>query len=108
MKSSEQLADAIKQIIDLCTDNDMTAIFVGTVKANDDAYIITYPGHDISTDQGIDTVATQLYHAAICTPKSHLGTIILNVAAAMCVSSPIIEQTFYADMEKKREMVKQS
>ena len=102
MKSPEQLAEALKQINDLCLENDMPAIFVGTVKANDDIKIITYPGHDTKSDQGIDAVAQQLYLAAVRTPKSHLTTIILNVAAAMCVSSPVIEQTFYADLAKKR------
>ena len=104
MKSPEQLATAIKQINDLCLENDMPAIFVGTVRANDDVNIIAYPGHDTSTDKGIDAVAQQLYQTAVRTPKSHLATIILNVAAAICVSSPVIEQTFYADLAKKREM----
>lgn len=104
MKSPEQLAAALKQITDICNECEMPAIFVGTVKANDDVNIIAYPGHDTSTANGIDAGAHQLYQAAVRTPKSHLATIILNVAAAICVSSPVIEQTFYADLAKKREM----
>ena len=102
MKSPEQLAEAVKQIADLCTENEMPAIFVGTVKANDDVNIIIYPGHDTSTDQGIDTVAQQLYLAAVRTPKSHLGTIILNVAAALCVANPEIGKLFMQDIGKKQ------
>lgn len=98
MKSPEQLADAIKQITDLCIENEMPAIFVGTVKANDDVNIITYPGHDTSTDHGIDIVVSQLYLAAMRTPKSHLGTIILNVAAALCVANPEIGKLFMQDL----------
>lgn len=102
MKSPEQLAAAIKQVSDLCTENDMPAIFVGTVKANDDVTIISYPGHDTSTDQGIDSVVRQLYQAAMRTPKSHLGTIILNVAAAICVANPEINKLFMEDIGKKQ------
>lgn len=102
MKSPEQIADALKQITDICTECEMPAIFVGTVKANDDVNLITYPGHDTSTNHGMDAVALQLYLAAVRTPNSHLGTIILNVAAAMCVANPEIGKLFMQDLGKKQ------
>ena len=105
MKSPEQLADALKQITDICTENEMPAIFVGTVKANDDVNLITYPGHDTSTNHGMDAVARQLYQAAMQTPKSHLGTIILNVAAAMCAANPEINKLFMQDIGKKQAQI---
>lgn len=102
MKSPEQITDALKQITDICTECEMPAIFVGTVKANDDVNLITYPGHDTSTNHGMDAVARQLYLAAVHTPKSHLGTIILNVAAAMCAANPDIGKLFMQNLGKKK------
>ena len=102
MNTPEQLAQAIKQITDICNECDMPAIFVGTVKANDDINIITYPGHDTKADYGIESVAQQLYLAAARTPKSHLGTIILNAAAALCVANPEVSRLFLEDLGKKQ------
>ena len=106
MKSPEQLADALKQITDICTECEMPAIFVGTVKANDDVNLITYPGHDTRSDQGIENVAQQLYLAAARTPKSHLSSIILNVAAALCVANPEVSKLFLQDLGKKQAQLK--
>lgn len=57
------------------------------------------------TEQDIEQIVRQLYQAAMQTPKSHLGTIILNVAAAMCSANPEINKLFMQDIGKKQSQI---
>lgn len=101
MKSPEQLATAIKTITDAFEQGQLKGMFVARPLYND-INIIAFPGYHASpdTDQDVEQIARQLYNAAVQTPKSHLGTIILNVAA-MCASNPEINKLFMQDIGKK-------
>lgn len=103
MKSSEQLASAIKTITDAFEQGQLRGMFVARPLYND-ANIIVFPGYNVSpdTEQDIEQIVRQLYQAAMQTPKSHLGTIILNVAAAMCAANPEINKLFMQDIGKKQ------
>lgn len=103
MKSPEQLAEAIKTITEAFEHGQLRGLFVARPLYND-INLIAYPGYHVSpdTDQDVDQIARQLYNAALQTPKSHLGTIILNVAAAMCVVNPEIGKLFMEDIGKKQ------
>lgn len=98
MKTQEAVK-IFEQLQSIYKDNNMQGIFIAA--ADPDKHMVCYPGHD----DDIDSICRQLYVFATSAPKSHLGTIILNVAAAICVSSPIIEQEFYNDLERKRSML---
>lgn len=99
----EQIATAIKTITDAFEQGQMRGMFVARPLYND-INIIAFPGYNVSpdTERDIEQIARQLYNAAMQTPKSHLGTIILNVAAAMCVSNPEIGKLFMEDIGKKQ------
>lgn len=103
MKSSEQLASAIKTITDAFEQGQLRGMFVARPLYND-INIIAFPGYHVSpdTEQDIEQIARQLYQAAMQTPKSHLGTIILNVAAFLCVANPEIGKLFMQDIGKKQ------
>lgn len=103
----EQLASAIKTITDAFEQGHLRGMVVARPLYND-INIIAFPGYHVSpdTEQDIEQIARQLYNAAVQTPKSHLGTIILNVAAAMCVSNPEINKLFAQDIGKKQAQMK--
>lgn len=99
----EQLAEAVKTITDAFDQGQLRGLFVARPLYND-INIIAFPGYHVSpdTEQDIEQIARQLYQASMQTPKSHLGTIILNVAAAMCVGNPEIGKLFMEDIGKKQ------
>lgn len=101
--TSEQFATAIKTITLAFKQGQMNGMLVARPLYND-INIIAFPGYHASpdTDQDVEQIARQLYNAAVQTPKSHLATIILNVAAAMCASNPEINKLFMQDIEKKQ------
>lgn len=103
----EQLASAIKTIADAYEQGQMRGMFVARPLYSD-INIIAFPGYHVSPDseQDIEQIARQLYQGAVQTPKSHLGTIILNVAAALCVANPEISKRFMEDLGKKQAQVK--
>lgn len=99
----EQLASAIKTITDAFAQGQMRGLFVARPLYSD-INIIAFPGYNVSpdTEQDIEQIARQLYDAAMQTPKSHFGTIILNVASAICVANPEIHRLFFEDLGKKQ------
>lgn len=103
MKSPEQLAQAVKTITDAFYQGRLRGLFVARPLYND-INIIAFPGYHVSpdTEQDIEQISRQLYQASIQTPKSLLTTIILNVAAAMCVDNPEIGKLFMEDIGKKQ------
>lgn len=102
----ERLASAIKTITDAFEQGQMRGMFVARPLYND-VTIIAFPGYHVSPDseQDNEQIARQLYLAAKQTPKSHLGTIILNAAAAMCAENPEINKLFMQDIGKKQAQI---
>lgn len=99
----EQIASAINTITDAFKQGQMRGVFIARPACNS-VNIVSYPGYHVSpdTDDDIEQIAQQLYQAAMQTPKSHIGSIILNTAAAMCVASPEIGKRFLEDLGKKQ------
>lgn len=102
----EQLASAIKTITDAFEQGQLRGMFVARPLYND-INLIVFPGYNVNpdTEQDIEQIVHQLYQAAMQTPKSHLGTIILNVAAAMCAANPEINKLFMQDIGKKQAQI---